>query len=100
MFDRLQDELLRGLRRHPLLRVRVELLQSIRVVGEVTALSWALEIVEPERFGSVGRAVSYCGLCSAQRESAGKTQRGPLSKQMQPTFGDSWECLVRPGADR
>ena len=81
MFDRLQQELLRGLRRHPLLRERVELLQSIRGVGEVTALTWALETVEPERFGSLGQAVSYCGLCSAQRESAGKTQRGPLSKQ-------------------
>jgi len=25
--------------------------------------------------------ISYCGLCSAQRESAGKEHRGPLSKQ-------------------
>jgi transposase len=81
MFDSLQGQLLRGLERHPLLPVRVELLMSIRGVGEVTALTWALEIVEPERFGALGRVVSYCGLCSAQRESAGKTQRGPLSKQ-------------------
>jgi transposase len=50
-------------------------------VGPVTALTWALEIAEPQRFSSVGRAVSYCGLCAAQRESAGKTQRMPLSKQ-------------------
>ncbi len=27
------------------------------------------------------QAVSYCGLCSAQRESAGKELRGPLSKK-------------------
>jgi len=81
MFDRLQDELLRGLERHPLLRERVERLLSIRGVGEMTALTWALEIVEPERFGSLRRAVRYCGLCAAQRESAGKQQRGPLSKQ-------------------
>lgn len=81
MFDSLQGQLLRGLERHPLLRERVELLLSIRGVGEVTALTWALEIVEPTRFGSLGRVVSYCGLCAAQRESAGKTQRGPLSKQ-------------------
>ncbi len=47
----------------------------------MTALTWALEIVEPERFGSLRRAVSYSGLCSAQRESGGKTRRGPLSKQ-------------------
>lgn len=81
MFDGLQDELLRGLERHPLLNQRVERLRSIRGVGEITALTWALEIVEPERFGSLRRAVSYCGLCAAQRESAGKSQRGPLSKQ-------------------
>ena len=81
MFDSLQDELLRGLERHPLLNERVERLRSIRGVGEITALTWALEIVDPARFGSLRRAVSYCGLCAAQRESAGKQQRGPLSKQ-------------------
>lgn len=81
MFDSLQRRLLRGLERHPLLKQRVELLRSIDVVGEVTALSWALEIVEPRRFGAIGRVVSYVGLCAAQRESGGKTQRGPLSKQ-------------------
>lgn len=81
MFDGLQQQLLRGLERHPLLQQRVERLLSIRGVGEITALTWALEIVEPERFGSLRRAVSYCGLCAAQRESAGKQQRGPLSKQ-------------------
>ena len=81
MFDSVQRQLLRGLERHPLLKQRVELLRSIDVVGEVTALTWALEIVEPQRFGSLGRVVSYCGLCAAQRESAGKSQRGPLSKQ-------------------
>jgi transposase len=81
MFDGLQEQLLLGRERHPLLQQRVERLRSIRGVGEVTALTWALEIVEPARFGSLRRAVSYCGLCAAQRESAGKQQRGPLSKQ-------------------
>ncbi|MFC1737384.1 transposase [Candidatus Hydrogenedentota bacterium] len=46
--------------------------------GEVTALTWALEVVDPHRFSTVNRAVSYCGLCSAQRESAGKSTRGPV----------------------
>ncbi len=81
MFDRLQGELLPKLEAHALLRERAALLQSIRGLGQVTALSWAQEIAEPGRFGSIGRVVSYCGLCSAQRQSAGKTQRGPLSKQ-------------------
>ena len=80
MFDRLQNELPRKLEAHALLRERVALLQSIRDLGQVTALSWALEIAEPGRFGSIGRVVSYCGLCSAQRASAGKTQRGPRNR--------------------
>ena len=80
-FEDLERRLLKGLAQHRLLRERVERLQSIRGVGQVTALTWALEVAEPERFSSVRRAVSYCGLCAAQRESAGKTQRAPLSKQ-------------------
>jgi transposase len=45
------------------------------------ALTWALEAAEVGRFSSIRQAVSYCGLCAAQRESAGKSYRGPLSKQ-------------------
>ena len=81
VFDQNQGRLLRELREHPILAERVRRLMTIPGVGEVTALTWALEIGEPERFGSVKRAVSYCGLCSAQNESAGKSHRGPLSKQ-------------------
>ncbi|MDD2466517.1 MAG: transposase [Desulfobulbus sp.] len=33
------------------------------------------------RFGSIRKVISYCGLCSAQRESVGKEQRGPISKK-------------------
>ncbi len=33
------------------------------------------------RFASIADAVSYCGLTAALRSSAGKQQRGPLSKQ-------------------
>ena len=33
------------------------------------------------KFPSIGEVVSYCGLCGAQKESAEKSQRGPLSKQ-------------------
>lgn len=81
LFDGLQRRLLRELRRHPLLAARVERLRTIPGVGEVLALSWALETGSPERFPSRRRAISYCGLCSAQRESAGKNRRGPISKQ-------------------
>jgi transposase len=50
-------------------------------VGEVTALTWTLEIAEPQRFGSIAQVLSYGGLTSAFRSPADKQQRGPLSKQ-------------------
>jgi transposase len=81
LFERAQSELLRGLVAHPDLQERVRRLRTIPGVGQVTALTWALEIGEPERFSGVRKAVSYCGLCSAQDESAGHSRRGPLSKQ-------------------
>jgi transposase len=81
LFEGMQRQLLEGLREHLALAERVERLMSIPGVGQVTALTWALEIGEPERFGSVRQAISYCGLCSAQDSSAGKERRGPLSKQ-------------------
>lgn len=84
MFATVQRRLLKGLREHPVLAERVERLQSIRGVGEILALTWALEIGEVERFGSIAQAVSYCGLTSAECSSAGKQQRGPISKQRNP----------------
>jgi transposase len=81
MFETAQHRLVQGLLRHPRLQQRVERLQSIDGVGEILALTWALEVGEPERFRSVPRACSYCGLTSAQVSSAGKEQRGPISKQ-------------------
>ncbi len=80
-FDSAQKRLINALKTNPKLSQRVALLMSIPGIGEVTALTWALEIGPVERFPSIAQAISYCGLCSAQRESAGKTQRSPLSKQ-------------------
>ena len=81
MLETLQRQLLAGLTRQPLLQERVKLLESIDGVGPVLALTWALEVGQAKRFPSIGDAVSYCGLTSAQRNSAGKEQRGPISKQ-------------------
>jgi len=78
---RMDARLMRLLERHPRLAARVEALRKIDGVGPVTALSWALEVGDPSRFASIKRAVSYCGLASALRESAGQQKRGPLSKQ-------------------
>jgi transposase len=80
-FETTQQQLLVRLQKDPLLAKRVILLKSIRGVGEVTALTWALEVSDPQRFSSVAHAVSYCGLTSALVSSADKQQRGPISKQ-------------------
>ena len=77
----LERRRLQELAKHALLGERVKRLQTIQGVGPVLALTWALEVGEPSRFPSIGEAVSYCGLCGAQKESAEKSQRGALSKQ-------------------
>jgi len=80
-FHRAQKRLVDALVKSPTLSMRVGRLMSIPGVGEITALTWALEIDNPHRFANRKKAVSYCGLCSGESESAGKTRRGPLSKQ-------------------
>ncbi len=80
-FTSIQKRLTKSLKEQPLIRERVEHLMSIPGVGEIMALTWVLEIGDPERFQNARQLISYCGLCSAQRESAGKETRGPISKQ-------------------
>jgi transposase len=84
MFETTQRQLLNRLQKEPALVKRLELLRSIGGVGEVTSLTWALEVCEPQRFPSIDDAVSYCGLTSALDSSADKQQRGPISKQRNP----------------
>ena len=81
MFQSVQKQLARELRNNPLLRRRVRRLMTIAGVGEAMALTWALEVEDPRRLGSIGKAQSYCGLCAAQNSSAGKDKRGPISKK-------------------
>ena len=81
MFESTQKQLVKRLLSEKALEQRVERLLSIRGVGPITALTWALEVSDPHRFSSIGDAISYCGLTSAFRSSAGKEQRGPISKQ-------------------
>jgi transposase len=80
-FQTVQKQLVRQLLAHPELSQRVERLASIPGVGAITALTWALEIADPKRFSSSACVMSYCGLTSALKSSAGKEQRGPISKQ-------------------
>ena len=77
----MQRQLIRALERDALLAARVERLASIPGVGRVVALTWALEMGDISRFASVKKAVSYCGLCGAEKSSGGKTERTPISKQ-------------------
>jgi transposase len=81
LFDGIQKKLVCALQENSLIQDRVQRLMSIPGVGEITALTWVLEIGELSRFSSSRHAISYCGLCSAQHESAGKEQRVPISKQ-------------------
>src|SRR5580700_2077723 len=70
-----------ALERDSLLMDRVERLMTIPGVGPITALTWALEVGERKRFSSIKKAVSYCGLCGAEKSSGNTIQRTPLSKQ-------------------
>jgi transposase len=81
MFQATQKKLVDALVKLPELHERVERLMTIDGVGEITALTWALEIDDPRRFANLKQVQSYCGLCSGQNESAGKSKNGPLSKQ-------------------
>lgn len=49
--------------------------------GSITALTWALEVCDVQRFSSIKKATSYCGLCGAENTSANIIKRTPLSKQ-------------------
>ena len=76
-----ENALIRSLECDPLLSHRVERLMSIPAIGPITALTWALEVGEVQRFSSIKKAISYCGLCGDEQRSANAVQRTPLSKQ-------------------
>jgi transposase len=40
-----------------------------------------LEVGDTSRFRSIKQAISYCGLCGAEKSSADKVMRTPISKQ-------------------
>jgi transposase len=76
-----ESALVRSLERDSLLVERVERLMTIPAVGPITALTWALEVGDVQRFSSIKKAISYCGLCGAEKSSGNMVQRTPLSKQ-------------------
>jgi len=76
-----ENALIRSLQHDRLLAERVERLMSIPAIGPITALTWTLEVGDVRRFSSIKKAVSYCGLCGAEKSSGSTVQRTPLSKQ-------------------
>jgi transposase len=76
-----ETALVRSLERDPRLRERIERLMTIPAVGPIVALTWALEVGDVRRFSSIKKAITYCGLCGAERSSGESIQRTPLSKQ-------------------
>ena len=76
-----ENALVRSLRGDRLLAERVERFMTIPAVGPITALTWALEIGDMQRFSSIKKAIRCCGLCGAQESSADTVKRTPLSKQ-------------------
>src|SRR6266436_3425646 len=76
-----ESALVRSLERDSFLVERVERLMTIPAVGPITALTWALEVGDVQRFSSIKKAISYCGLCGAENSSANITKRTRLSKQ-------------------
>jgi transposase len=79
--SKIENALVHSLQCDALLLRRVEQLMSIPAIGPITALTWALEIGEVQRFSSIKKAISYCGLCGDERSSGNSTQRTPISKQ-------------------
>jgi transposase len=78
---RMDRALLRSLQSDPLLSERLQRLRTVPGVGPITALTWALEVGDTSRFRSIKQAISYCGLCGAEKSSADKIMRTPISKQ-------------------
>ncbi len=80
MFRAVQNRLLKTLRTNTLIRARVQRLMTIQGVGEITALTWVLEIGDPLRFSSSRKAISCCGLCGAQKSQLVKNNGGRFPK--------------------
>ena len=58
---------MRSRTRHSLPEVeRIDRLMTIPAVGPITALTWALEVGDPQRFSSIKKPLPTCGLCGAE----------------------------------
>jgi transposase len=88
--QKLDYALVSSLERDPLLAERLKRLRTVPGVGPITALTWVLEIGDVVRFRSIKQAISYCGLCGAERSSADKVMRTPISKSATSISSRYW----------
>src|SRR6201984_2735971 len=98
-----ESALVRSLQRDSLLMDCVERLMTIPAVGPITALTWALEVGDARRLSSIKKAISYCGLCGAERSTGNTVIRTPLSKQrnkhLQTTLIEAAKMAPRISSD-
>ena len=66
IFTAIQKKLVQQLKTNPLIHGRVKRMQSIREVGELTALTWVLEIDRGAGTVQIGKKG---GLCDLQRDT-------------------------------
>lgn len=85
-----ERSLLKALAKDPELKERVDRLLSIPGIGEITALSWVLEVGEVKRFRSVKHAISYCGLCGAEDSSGGSGETNADLQTAQQAFANGF----------
>ena len=88
--QKLDYALVSSLERDPLLAERLKRLRTVPGVGPITALTWALEIGDVARFRSIKQAISYCGLCGAEKSSADKVMRTPFPSSATSIFSRCW----------
>ena len=63
-----ESALVRSLQRDSLLVERVERLMTIPAVGPITALTWALEVGDVQRFSSIKKAISLLRVVRGREE--------------------------------
>jgi transposase len=74
----------------------VERWMTIPAVGPITALSWALEVGDVQRFSSIKKAISYCGLCGAEKSRKKVFDRANMVRDVRSACSpglesDTWE---------
>ncbi len=86
IFTDIQKRLVHSIKGDPLIRGRVERLLSIRGVGEVTALTWVLEVGEPERFHSIRQASAIADFVPPKKNPPAKSTAVQFLKRGTNTF--------------